>query len=90
MVIDDPQQNAFVLPAGKVFFFKVRFFRLCSKLVLVLASSSRVFFCYMCLFSLQGLLPLLDTDDELAAVLAHEMGHVIARHAAESTSYGCR
>ena len=28
-----------------------------------------------------GLLNLLDSDDELAAVLAHEAAHVVARHA---------
>jgi Zn-dependent protease with chaperone function len=28
-----------------------------------------------------GLLKLIDSDDELAAVLAHEAAHVVARHA---------
>ena len=31
-----------------------------------------------------GLLKLLDSDDELAAVLAHEAAHVVARHAVRS------
>lgn len=33
-----------------------------------------------------GLLNLVRNDDQLAAVLGHEVGHVVARHAAERTS----
>mmetsp|Transcript_30780 Transcript_30780/g.117799 ORF Transcript_30780/g.117799 Transcript_30780/m.117799 type:complete len:240 (+) Transcript_30780:172-891(+) len=33
-----------------------------------------------------GMLDLADTDDELAAVLAHEVGHAVARHSAEQVS----
>ena len=33
-----------------------------------------------------GLLPLASSDDELAAVLGHEMGHVVAKHANERAS----
>lgn len=35
------------------------------------------------IFITEGLLELLKTEDELAAVLAHEIGHVLARHSAE-------
>jgi predicted Zn-dependent protease len=35
-----------------------------------------------------GLLALLSTEDELAAVLAHEVAHVVARHAAERITQG--
>lgn len=35
-----------------------------------------------------GLLRLLRTDDELAAVIAHEAGHVLARHVAERLTQG--
>jgi predicted Zn-dependent protease len=35
-----------------------------------------------------GLLNLLKTDDELAAVIAHEAGHVVARHTAERLTQG--
>jgi predicted Zn-dependent protease len=35
------------------------------------------------IFITQALLSLLERDDELAAVLGHEVGHVIARHSAE-------
>jgi predicted Zn-dependent protease len=35
-----------------------------------------------------GLLKLLKTDDELAAVIAHEAGHIVARHVAERLTQG--
>ena len=35
------------------------------------------------IFITEALLALLKTEDELAAVLAHEIGHVLARHSAE-------
>lgn len=54
-VFDSPEVNAFVLPGGKVGFFK-------------------------------GLMDLAQSDDELAAVMGHEVGHVQARHAAERMS----
>jgi predicted Zn-dependent protease len=54
-VFDSPEVNAFVLPGGKVGFFK-------------------------------GLMDLASSDDELAAVMGHEVGHVQARHAAERMS----
>lgn len=55
-VIDDPEeQNAFVLPGGKVFVFT-------------------------------GMLSLCDHDDSLAAILGHEIAHVVAHHQAESMS----
>ncbi len=54
-VFDSPDVNAFVLPGGKVGFFK-------------------------------GLMDLASSDDELAAVMGHEVGHVQARHAAERMS----
>jgi predicted Zn-dependent protease len=54
-VFDSPDVNAFVLPGGKVGFFK-------------------------------GLMDLSQSDDELAAVMGHEVGHVQARHAAERMS----
>lgn len=51
VVFDSEEKNAFVLPGGKVGFYK-------------------------------GLLDFSDTDDQVAAVLGHEVGHVSARHAA--------
>jgi predicted Zn-dependent protease len=54
-VFDSAEVNAFVLPGGKVGFFK-------------------------------GLMDLAQSDDELAAVMGHEVGHVQARHAAERMS----
>ena len=54
-VLDSPEFNAFVLPNGKVGFFR-------------------------------GLFDFARTDDEIAAVLGHEIGHVIARHPAERVS----
>lgn len=35
-----------------------------------------------------GLLRMLSNEDELAAVLAHEVGHIVARHAAERITQG--
>lgn len=37
---------------------------------------------------MSGLLQLVSNDDELAAVLAHECAHVLARHAAERMTQG--
>jgi len=54
-VLDSPELNAFVLPNGRVGFFR-------------------------------GLLELAGSDDEVASVLGHEIGHVIARHPAERMS----
>jgi len=34
----------------------------------------------------RGMMQLADTDDQLAAVLGHEVGHVVGRHAAERAS----
>lgn len=51
VVFDSEQKNAFVLPGGKVGFYK-------------------------------GLLDFSDNDDQVAAVLGHEVGHVSRRHAA--------
>ena len=52
VVFDTKDLNAFVLPGGKVGFYK-------------------------------GLLDFVDNDDQVAAVLGHEVGHVVARHAAK-------
>jgi predicted Zn-dependent protease len=54
-VLDSPDFNAFVLPNGRVGFFK-------------------------------GLFDFARTDDEIASVLGHEVGHIIARHPAERVS----
>jgi len=55
-VIDDPnQQNAFVIPGGKIFVFT-------------------------------GILPLCKDEDGVAAVLGHEIAHVVAHHSAENLS----
>ncbi|KAF2191508.1 hypothetical protein K469DRAFT_720546 [Zopfia rhizophila CBS 207.26] len=54
-VIDSPEQNAFVIPGGKVFVFT-------------------------------GILPLCRTEDGIAAVLGHELAHVVAHHTAERMS----
>lgn len=51
VVFDSQEKNAFVLPGGKVGFYK-------------------------------GLLDFCENDDQAAAVLGHEVGHVVARHAA--------
>lgn len=55
VVLDSPTINAWVLPNGKVAFYK-------------------------------GILDIMDTDDQLAAVMGHEVGHVAARHSAERAS----
>ena len=55
VVFDQPDINAFVLPNGKVGFFR-------------------------------GLIDFARSDHELAAVMGHEAGHVVARHAAERVS----
>lgn len=55
VAFDSPEINAFVLPGGKVGFFK-------------------------------GLLDTAGDDAEVAAVMGHEAGHVVARHAAERFS----
>jgi len=54
-VVDDPQANAFALPAGWVYVTR-------------------------------GLLVLLNSEDELAGVVGHEMAHVLERHAARRVS----
>ncbi|KAF1994180.1 hypothetical protein P154DRAFT_476443 [Amniculicola lignicola CBS 123094] len=54
-VIDSPEENAFVIPGGKVFVYT-------------------------------GILPACRDEDGIAAVLAHEIGHVVAHHIAESLS----
>ncbi|KAH7115133.1 mitochondrial metalloendopeptidase OMA1 [Dendryphion nanum] len=54
-VIDSPDQNAFVIPGGKVFVFT-------------------------------GILPLCKDEDGIAAVMAHEIAHVVAHHQAERMS----
>ena len=54
-VLDSPEFNAFVLPNGKVGFFR-------------------------------GLLQFAQTEGAIAAVLGHEIGHVLARHSAERMS----
>jgi hypothetical protein len=54
-VIDSPEQNAFVVPGGKVFVFT-------------------------------GILPHCQDEDGIAAVLGHEIAHVVARHTAERMS----
>jgi predicted Zn-dependent protease len=51
VVFDSEEKNAFVLPGGKVGFYK-------------------------------GLIDFTENDDQIAAVLGHEAGHVAARHAA--------
>jgi predicted Zn-dependent protease len=55
VVFDKPEKNAFVLPGGKVGFYK-------------------------------GLMDIAQNDDQIAAVMGHEVGHVQARHAAERYS----
>lgn len=50
-VIDSPEQNAFVVPGGKVFVFT-------------------------------GILPYCRDEDGVAAVLGHEIAHVVAHHTA--------
>ncbi|HEY8573557.1 M48 family metallopeptidase [Phenylobacterium sp.] len=55
VVLDSPDLNAFVLPNGKVGFFR-------------------------------GLFSLARSDDEVASVLGHEVGHLVARHPAERVS----
>jgi len=52
VVFDSKELNAFVLPGGKVGFYK-------------------------------GLIDFVDNDDQIAAVMGHEAGHVVARHAAQ-------
>lgn len=54
-VFDNPAINAFVLPGGKVGFYR-------------------------------GLMEVAASDDEIAAVVGHEVAHVAARHAAERLS----
>lgn len=55
VVFDSPEVNAFVLPGGKVGFFR-------------------------------GLMETAQSDDEIAAVVGHEVAHVAARHSAERLS----
>lgn len=55
VVFDDDTVNAWVLPNGKVGFYK-------------------------------GILDIMDTDDHIATVMGHEVGHVAARHSAERAS----
>ncbi len=54
-VFDSPTVNAWVLPNGKVGFYK-------------------------------GILDIMATDDHIATVMGHEVGHVTARHSAERAS----
>ncbi|KAF2015257.1 mitochondrial metalloendopeptidase OMA1 [Aaosphaeria arxii CBS 175.79] len=54
-VIESPEQNAFVIPGGKVFVFT-------------------------------GILPLCKDEHGIAAVLGHEIAHVVAHHTAERMS----
>lgn len=54
-VFDSGEINAFVLPGGKVGFFR-------------------------------GLIEAVQSDDEIAAVMGHEVGHIEARHSAERMS----
>lgn len=54
-VLDSDEFNAFVLPNGRVGFFR-------------------------------GLFDFAGSDDEIGSVLGHEIGHVVARHAAERVS----
>src|SRR5262245_28809270 len=54
-IVDQPEPNAFALPAGHVYVTR-------------------------------GMLILLDAEDELAGVLAHEIAHVAARHAVQRVS----
>ena len=51
-VVDQPVQNAFVLPSGNIFIFR-------------------------------GMLDLCQNDDQLAAIIGHEMAHSILGHVAE-------
>ncbi|MGE3141927.1 MAG: M48 family metallopeptidase [Hyphomonadaceae bacterium] len=55
VIFDSPEKNAYVLPGGKVGFYR-------------------------------GLIEICDRDDHIATVLGHEVGHVVARHAAERYS----
>jgi len=55
VVFDSDTVNAWVLPNGKVAFYK-------------------------------GIMDIMDTDDQLATVMGHEVGHVAARHSAERAS----
>jgi len=55
VVFDSPTINAWVLPNGKVGFYK-------------------------------GILDVMDTDDHIATVMGHEVGHVTGRHSAERAS----
>ncbi len=55
VVFDSDAVNAWVLPNGKVGFYK-------------------------------GILDLMETDDHIATVMGHEIGHVAARHSAERAS----
>lgn len=50
-VFDDDQKNAFVMPGGKVGFYR-------------------------------GMMDFTDNDDQLAAIMGHETGHITGRHAA--------
>lgn len=55
VVFDSPEINAFVLPGGKIGFYR-------------------------------GLIDIVANDGEIAAVMGHELGHVLGRHAAERVS----
>jgi predicted Zn-dependent protease len=56
-IIDNPEINAFALPAGYVYVNR-------------------------------GLLTFMNSEAELAAVLAHEIGHITARHAVQQQARG--
>ncbi|MDX2238151.1 MAG: M48 family metallopeptidase [Hyphomonadaceae bacterium] len=55
VVFDRPDKNAYVLPGGKVGFYR-------------------------------GIMEISETDDHLATIMGHEVGHVTGRHAAERYS----
>ena len=73
-VIHSPEMNAFVVPGGKVVVFSG-----------LMDLVGRYLFLVSLLNSYNNQV---DSEDELAAVLAHEIAHVLARHAAERITQG--